>query len=307
MLKVDGGNFMTVTRRINPLAIGCLIVLTLIWSYSWIMMKQVTQYIGAFDFTALRSICGALVLLLVLRLRGHGMRPTPFGYTLAIALLQTCGMVGLAQWALVSGGAGRVAILSYTMPFWVVIMAAMFLGERLRRLQYAAIVVAAVGLLLVLQPWRLDITSLQSALLALLSGISWGASAIVVKRMYARYPSVDLLALTTWQMVYAAVVMSVVAWLVPQRSVDWQPYVFWGLGYSAILATALAWSLWLFLLKNLPAGIASLSTLAVPVCGVLFSWWLLGENPGPVEGSGIVLIALALAVISRKPGERRAC
>ncbi|MFP1592638.1 hypothetical protein ACLB1M_31055 [Escherichia coli] len=30
-------------------------------------------------------------------------------------------MVGLAPWALVSGGAGKVAILSYTMPFWVVI------------------------------------------------------------------------------------------------------------------------------------------------------------------------------------------
>ena len=61
---------------------------------------------------------------------------------------------------------------------------------------------------------------------------------------------------------------------------------------------------WLFVLKNLPASIASLSTLAVPVCGVLFSWWLLGENPGTVEGSGIVLIVLALALVSRKKRER---
>ncbi len=91
--------------------------------------------------------------------------------------------------------------------------------------------------------------------------------------------------------------------LVPQREIDWQPTVFWALAYSAILATALAWSLWLFVLKNLPASIASLSTLAVPVCGVLFSWWLLGENPGAVEGSGIVLIVLALALVSRKKKE----
>ena len=48
---------------------------------------------------------------------------------------------------------------------------------------------------------------------------------------------------------------------------------------SSPLLLWLAWSLWLFVLKNLPASIASLSTLAVPVCGVLFSWWLLGENP----------------------------
>lgn len=284
-------------------AFGGLIILTLIWSYSWIAMKQVTLYIGAFDFTALRCILGAALLFIVLLLRGRGMRPTPFGYTLAIALLQTCGMVGLAQWALVSGGAGKVAILSYTMPFWVVIMAALFLGERMRRLQYAAIGVAACGLLLVLQPWQLDFSSMKSALLAILSGMSWGASAIVVKRMYVRYPHVDLLALTTWQMLYGALVMSAVAWLVPQRSIDWQPGVFWALGYSAVLATALAWCLWLFVLRNLPASVAGLSTLAVPVCGVLFSWWLLGENPGLVEGAGIVLIVLALTIISLKKRE----
>ncbi len=75
---------------------------------------------------------------------------------------------------------------------------------------------------------------------------------------------------------------------------------FLALAYSAILATALAWSLWLFVLRNLPASIAGLSTLAVPVCGVLFSWWLLHENPGKVEGCGIALIVLALAMISIK-------
>ena len=289
---------MSDAGKTDPLAFVGLVLLTLIWSYSWIAMKQVTLYIGAFDFTALRCVFGAILLLVVLKLRGRGMKPTPFLYTLAIAVLQTCGMVGLAQWALISGGAGKVAILTYTMPFWVVIMAALFLGERMRRVQYLAIVVAAIGLCLVLQPWKLTGESLKSAVLAILSGISWGASAIVAKRLYQRYPKVDLLSLTTWQMVYGAIIMSVIAWLVPERPIVWDPYVYFALSYSAILATALAWTLWLFVLKNLPAGIAGLSTLAVPVCGVLFSWWLLGENPGSVEGSGIVLIVLALAVLS---------
>jgi drug/metabolite transporter (DMT)-like permease len=287
--------------KINMAALGGLVLLTAIWSYSWIVMKQVMLYAGAFEFTALRCLCGSLVLLLVLALRGRRyLRPTPFRYTLAIALFQTCGMVGLAQWALISGGAGKVAILSYTMPFWVVIFAALFLGERMRKLHYLAVGVAACGLLLVIQPWLLHLESLKSALLGIASGICWGISAIIAKRMYARYPEVDLMSLTTWQMIYATIVMALVAALVPERPIDWQPYVFGALAYSAIFATALAWSLWLFVLKKLPAGIASLSTLAVPVTGVLLSWWLLGESPGPVEGSGIGLIVLALLVISRK-------
>lgn len=47
---------MSAAGKSNPLAISGLVVLTLIWSYSWIFMKQVTSYIGAFDFTALRCI-----------------------------------------------------------------------------------------------------------------------------------------------------------------------------------------------------------------------------------------------------------
>ncbi len=43
-------------RKSDPLAFGGLALLTLIWSFSWIAMKQVTSYIGAFDFTALRCI-----------------------------------------------------------------------------------------------------------------------------------------------------------------------------------------------------------------------------------------------------------
>lgn len=41
-------------------------------------------------------------------------------------------------------------------------------------------------------------------------------------------------------------------------------------------------------------------TWPFPFAAYSFSWWLLGENPGAVEGSGIVLIVLALALVSRK-------
>ncbi len=82
---------MTVARNSNLLA-GCgLVLLTLIWSYSWIAMKQVTLYIGAFDFTALRCIFGAIVLMAVLALRGRGMRPTPL-VTPGDCAAATCGM-----------------------------------------------------------------------------------------------------------------------------------------------------------------------------------------------------------------------
>ena len=40
---------------------------------------------------------------------------------------------------------------------------------------------------------------------------------------------------------------------------------------------------------------AGLSSLVVPILGVLFAWSLLGEVPSPAEWAGIALMALALA------------
>ena len=56
--------------------------------------------------------------------------------------------------------------------------------------------------------------------------------------------------------------------------------------------------LWLYVLEHLSAGMAGLSTLGIPLIGVLAGWLELGERPSAVELSGMLLIAAALALIS---------
>ena len=58
-------------------------------------------------------------------------------------------------WALHGEGAGKTAILTYTMPFWLLLMAWVFLGERLKGFQWVAVAVALAGLILVLAPWEM--------------------------------------------------------------------------------------------------------------------------------------------------------
>src|SRR5690606_9313195 len=94
-------------------------------------------------------------------------------------------------------------------------------------------------------------------------------------------------------------------WIVPERPIDPAPYFYGALAYNAIIATALAWILWLFALQHLSAGVAGMSALGVPVVGVLAGWLQLGERPGALELSGMVLIGAALAVISLRSMGRR--
>ena len=291
------------SSRTSPLL--ALFALTLIWSGNWIVMKLAMLYSGPFEFSALRYAGGAAALFLVLRLRGESLAPPPLAPTLLIGLTQTTGFTALAQWALVHGGAGKTAMLVYTMPFWTVLLAWAWLRERLRAMQIVSLVVAALGLLLIVQPWKAHV-DWQSAALAIGGGVSWAIGTVAAKRLFVRQGTVlSPLRLTAWQMLTGTVFLIALTWLVPERTVSWSPGFIAALAFNIVLASGLAWTLWLVVVQRLPAGIAGLSSLAIPVMGVLLAWALLGERPGPSEGVGIVVVAAALGLLLRASRSRR--
>ena len=135
-------------------ALIALVVLSLIWSYNWIVMKQALAYAGPITFSAWRYGLGCIVLFALLAARRESLRPPPLLPTVCIGLAQTTGFQLLVQAALLAGGAGRTALLAYTMPFWVVLLGWLAFGERPTRQLWCGLAVAAAGLLLVLEPWR---------------------------------------------------------------------------------------------------------------------------------------------------------
>ncbi|MDI3515000.1 MAG: hypothetical protein PWP40_2229 [Rhodocyclaceae bacterium] len=278
------------------LALVALAALSLIWGYNWVVMKQVIQYVDPFDFSAIRTLLGAATLFLVLLALRRPLSLVAARQVILLGVLQTAAFTALIQWALVSGGAGKTAVLVYTMPFWVIPMAWWALGERVRGLQWAAIAIAGCGLVLVLQPWAMGGSAFGN-LLAVAGGITWATSAVVAKRM-RRDHAFDLLSLTAWQMLFGAIALCVLAALHPSRPIDPTPYFFGALAFNAVLATGLAWLLWLYVLQKLSTGMAGLSALGVPLIGALAGWIELGERPNAVEFTGMVLIVGALALIS---------
>ena len=282
--------------RSRDLGAAALVLLALIWGYHWVVMKIGLNYAQPFTFAALRTFLGALSLFFVLVVLRRSLRPQAVGFTIVIGLLQTTGLVGLLMWALESGGAGKTSVLTYTMPFWLLLLAWVFLGERLRGTQWLAAGLALAGLLLVLTPWRLQ--GVFSSLLALGGAVSWAASAIVVKSLQKRQ-DVDLLSLTTWQMLFGSLPLILIALLIGEAP-EWSAPFIGALAFNVVLASALAFLLWGFALRRLSAGAAGLGTLATPVIGIAAAWLQLGERPTAGEAAGMTLIIAALAVLTTR-------
>jgi drug/metabolite transporter (DMT)-like permease len=277
-------------------ALLALLATILIWAYSWVVMKQVLQHAGPFDFAAIRYVLGALVLFGVLLVTRQSLQPPPLVPTILIGLCQTAAFQGLGQWALVNGGAGHVALLAYTMPFWAVLLAWWILRERLTPRRWLGLGLAAIGLICIIEPWH-GLGNTGSTLLAIGAGLAWAMGTVLSKRVFLHHAPTPL-NLTAWQMLFGAMALVVVALCVPQRSIDWSWGFIGGLAYSVVMASSIAWGLWLVVLHRLPTAMASISSLGVPIVSVLLAWAILHERPSAMELLGIVFVLLGLLAVS---------
>jgi drug/metabolite transporter (DMT)-like permease len=282
-------------HRTRDLGVLSLIAIAPLWGYSWVVSKVALDYAGPLTFIAIATSLSAVCLLFVLLVTRRPLRPPPLGWALLIALFQTTLFNSLATVALSVGGAGKVSVLAYTMPFWLLLLAWLFLAERLRGLQWPAVALAFAGLVLVVRPW--DIGGALSGVLACAAGLAWAGGSLLIKLLQRR-THVDVLSLTAWQMAFGALMLIAIALATQSGQPQWTGTFILCLAYSTFLSSALCSGLWVFALRALPAGAAGMGILAVPVVGVLASWVHLGERPSVVEATGMAFIIAALAMLA---------
>ncbi len=277
-------------------ALIALVFLSVIWGYNWVVMKEALQYIPPFAFAALRTIPGALLLFAAMLVKRQPLMPRAPWRLLALGIFQTVGFTAFSCAALVEGGAGKTAVLAFTMPFWTLFLAWPLLGEKVRGSQWLVVMLALAGMGLVLEPWNLN-TPLTAKLLAVGAGATWAIGAIIAKRLRQQV-AIHVLSMTAWQMLFGGIGLSLLAWLANEPAIAWNGYLATRLLYNIVLVTAIGWLIWLYILAQLPAGTAGLSVLAIPLIGLLASRWQLHEGATLSEFAGISLIAASLCVLA---------
>jgi drug/metabolite transporter (DMT)-like permease len=268
-----------------------LFILSFTWGYTWVLAKQALEYAPPFAFAAERCVGGALALFVALKLMGKPLKLIAPGATLAIGLAQVSGFMLFQTWALVEGGPGKTAVL-----IWTLLLAWPILGERIRGKQWLAAASTLTGLVLIIEPWSMH-SSLFSKFLGVTAALCWAIGTVLIKRLRAKQ-KVDLLSLTTWQMMIGAVPLVVLAMVVPEHATNWTATYIGILAFMSVISTAMCWWLWITLLDRVPAWEASLSVLGTPVVAIVSSRLIMGEEFKLSEAAGILLIGTGLAILS---------
>lgn len=284
-----------IAARLPALALA---LLSVIWGYNWVVTKIGLDYAGPVTFAALRFAIAPLCLLpMMIRLRVP-LLPSPLHAAIALGLGITLALNFAATFIAVQlGGAGKTAVLVYTMPFWVLLFARAFLHERLSALQTAAVPFALIGLCVLIAPGQRAGQVVPSAL-AVFAGTTWGMSVVCIKYLQRKH-DVSMLVLNVWQMLVAAAALGLGALTIaPEAPVRWSYAFIAALLFTGLIATGLGWMLFYYALRRMSAGMTGLGTLATPVIGVLCAWLQLHERPTALEATGMALIVAGLGLLA---------
>jgi drug/metabolite transporter (DMT)-like permease len=249
--------------------------------------------IGPAGFAAIRLGSGAVALLLLLWFRRGGLKPAlprRIGDTLG-PLMLAIYMLGFS-YAYVTLEAGVGALILFGGVQMTMFAGAVLAREHLPVNRWIGGIVAMVGLVYLLWPAGAHAPALLGSVLMGLAGIGWGVYSLHGRK------TVDPLAATAVNFALVAPFAVMVALLFP----DALPISLWGAVLaviSGVVTSAFGYALWYSVLPRLPASIAAVAQLTVPVIALGGGIALLGEGLSLrfAVASTLVLGGVAVSVL----------
>ncbi len=285
--------FGIASRRAAYVALACL---ALLWGMNWSVMKFGLQHADPIIFNIERTWVAIATLFAVLLLQRRRFWPESWLAVCVTGFFQTTVNFGATSMALASGGAGRTAVLVFTMPFWTLLIAWPVLGERVRGSQWFAVTFALTGLVLIVEPWNWE-GDLVPKLWATISGLGW-AGGTVAQAYFQRQRRLEGMTLVTWQMVVGILPVCLIPLFLDLPGAEWNAVYLGSILYAGVIASGVGFVLWVGILGWLPAGTATLNMLVIPVIALLSSMLIFGERLTTLEWVGIASIGVGLAIIS---------
>ncbi|MEF2551577.1 DMT family transporter [Aurantimonas sp. A2-1-M11] len=275
-------------------------VFVLLWSTGFIGARYAMPHAEPFTFLALRyALALAILGTLVVAVRAPWPGRWPALHAMIAGSLIHGVYLGGVFFAVRHGlNAGIAALIVGLQPILTTILAASFLGERVRPRHLLGLALGLIGVALVILP-RLDgagaygFTTLAPVFL---SAIAISAGSVWQKRFVG---GVDLRTGTALQYLGAFVPTLLVAWTTETMVVAWTGELVFALVWLVFVLSIGAVFLLVFLIREgAVSSVASLMYLVPGVTAVL-AWLLFGETLTAIQLAGLVLAGVGVAAATR--------
>ena len=283
-----------------PLAVAVIVFTVLALSLGDALIKFTSGEFVLWQIFVLRSLLVLPLLLLYLKVSAPDVlaMPPAFGWTVLRSLMLVCMWIAYYL-ALPNLDLSIAAAAYYTLPIFITIFSAVFIGDRISRMGWGAVFIGFLGVLLILRPEAGDFNFY--ALLPLVSAVLYALSMIVTRtRCRSVHPIMLSIALNAaFVVVGASATLAILSFApegrggflaapwAPMAAADWFAM---GLLAAAILigsvGTAIAY-------QNGPPSI--IGTFDFAYVGFALVWGLIifGEVPDMLSLAGMGLIVIA--------------
>lgn len=287
--------------RIAPAGLMFLAITSIGWGFNWPVTKFLLGELPPLTLRGVTGVLGAVLLAALALVRGDSLKVAPaiWPRLATAAVLNVTGWMVLMGLALLWLPASEAALIAYTMPVWASLIAWPVLGERPTVLRTLGLVMAFAGLASIMGGNGIAASAEKAPgiIMALCGAIGFAVGTVFSKKYPIHLPPITAAA---WQIGIGCLPISIVGLAIETSHLDRvTPLGWWLLVYSTVVQFCIAYVSWFAALARLPASVAAIGTMAVPVIGVVASATALHEPLGPGQIASLIFTLAAVVLATR--------
>src|SRR6188472_377912 len=286
---------------ITPAGLMFLAITSVGWGFNWPVTKYLLSELPPLTMRGTTGVIGAGLLAALALLSGQSLHvPRPQWPRLVLA-----AMLNVALWMALMGlallwlPASEAALIAYTMPVWASMLAWPVLGERPNLLRVISLVMAFAGLAAIMggNGFAGSSAKMPGIVMALGGAVGFVVGTVLAKKLPLALPPLSAAA---WQIGIGCLPVAVAGLLVEKSDVAALSNLGWMLlVYATVIQFCVAYVSWFAALSRLPASVAAIGTMAVPVIGVVTAAVALHEPLGPGQIAALFFTLAGVVLATR--------
>lgn len=280
-----------------------LLVLALMWSLSFTVIKVGVEHVPPVTLAALRIAIAAILLWLWMVIRGGKMafKPRLWWMLFLIGVFGNVFPFIMINWGELKISSGLAATLISLMPLSALLLGRIFSDEILNLRRIIGILLGLGGVVILIGPEELLMLGddVIPQLAVALGAVCYAIAGILVRKLPEGNPvehGAGILIAATLVMVPASLITDA-PW-----TIEFTWTAFYSAMYLGIFPTAIATILLIEVIAKRGVTFLSLNNYLIPAMGVLWGVLFLGEKVTPSTLSGLGVILAGIAVAGVGPG-----